>query len=278
MKASVIIPTLGGGYLDHTLRTLGRQTVKPDEVVLVVKGSDPAKLERKCSEYGLSSTVLEQTGGRVTRAYNMGKEAATGDVLIFTDDDVLLPPEWVERHLSLHRAYPKVAGIGSRDIQYDLASGKTVPTRDERLPFKFYRPVRRLLGLRLHPPHPFLRKYRLGIYLTKEGKIRYGPLLPNFRCYSLSYKGANMSFKREAVEGVSFVEHPRLRRCLGFEQHFALSLLLRGYDTVYTPENPLFHIRHESLSRTAYKSVLSEIISEQSFMESLLRDLLDQLG
>jgi len=87
-----------------------------------------------------------------------------------------------------------------------------------------------------------------------------------------------MSFKREAVEGVSFVEHPRLRRYLGLEPHFALSLLLRGYDTVYTPENPLFHIRHESLSRTAYKSVLSEIISEQSLMESLLRDLLDQLG
>jgi hypothetical protein len=67
-------------------------------------------------------------------------------------------------------------------------------------------------------------------------------------------------------------EHRLLKRAIGFEQYFGLQLVLQGFDTIYTPNNPVLRIaRNESLSSTRCRE---EIVREFEIMKSLYRELI----
>lgn len=276
-KISIVVPSKGGRYLSYLLPALGRQSIRPDEVVLVLKDCDLARIESLCKSSGLTLVVLEQRDGYVTRAYNIGKNAAGGDIVIFTDDDAIPPHRWVENHLKLHRHYKEAGCISSRDILWMLGKGEV--DRPHRLPryvqvprwFTLHKWVKQLL---FAPPHPLLKKYRYGLYLTKNLEMAWGPHLPERVCYSTPYKGVNMSFKREALQPVFFPEHPLVRRGFGFEQHVSLQLILRGIDCVYVPNNPVRHIVRESLSRTSDLEIQMELEREFQVMQSMYADLI----
>jgi GT2 family glycosyltransferase len=164
MKASVIIPSKGCTYIKHPLLALRVQTLRPHETVLVVKRCNLKEVEDLCREAGLSCVVIEQGSGFFTHALNLGKKNATGDLLLFTDDDAIPLSKWIEKYVKLHLAYPRAAGIASRDIYLDLREMRLRPTPDDKPPTKLYRwAVKPWLEM----PHPLLRKYRFGVYLTK---------------------------------------------------------------------------------------------------------------
>jgi len=199
----------------------------------------------------------------------MGKKEARGDITVFTDDDVIPLQKWVERHVRLHTAFRDVAGISSRDVYIDISNLRLLPTPDDRAEVRLYR---LLVRPWLEPPHPLLNKYRLGIYLTRRLYIAHGFFIPNSICYSLSFRGVNMSFKTSYTHDGWFPEHKLLKRAPGFEQHFSLQLILKGSDLIYVPNNPILHIaRSESLSRTRYKE---ELKREFEIMRSLYKELL----
>jgi len=270
MKVSVIIPSKGCQYLEYTLRSLKNQTMKPYEVVLVLKDCDIRKVEELTKDF--NSVVVEQKRGFVTHAMNLGKREARGDLLLSTDDDAIPLERWIERYIKLHRMYRNVACISSRDIYLDLKRIKLKPTPDDtpwvRIFRWFVRPI-------ISPPYPLLKKYRLGVYITKSFEITHGPCIPRGVCYSLPFRGVNMSFKAEFMYDVWFPEHPRLVRGLGFEQHLGLQLVLRGFDSIYLPDNPVLHIVRESLSRTEKHD---EIVAELEIMRSLIRGLIEKNG
>ena len=72
---SVVIPTVNRGSLDRTLEAMKAQTRPPDAVV-----------------------VVEDTGRRgPSWARNEGIRRSRGDLIAFTDDDCVPPPDWLER-------------------------------------------------------------------------------------------------------------------------------------------------------------------------------------
>ena len=81
-----------------------------------------------------------------------------------------------------------------------------------------------------------------------------------------------MSFKTEYIYDIWFPEHPLLKRAPGNEQYFGLQLILKGYDTIYTPNNPVLHIVRESLSRAKYRARLE---NEMEIMRYLIKSLLE---
>lgn len=275
-----MVPSKGGAYLKYLIPALGRQSVRPDEVVLVLKDCDADRVESLCGSCGLSSIIVEQREGYVTRAYDLGRRHAEGDLVIFTDDDAIPPRHWVEKHLQCHRIYGGSGCISSRDIIWAIGRGAVEAPR--RLPrwlrlpkrFKWHKWARLLLA----PPHPILKKYRFGLYLTKRLDVARGPYVPDRSCYSMPYKGVNMSFKREALEPVSFPEHPMIKRGFGFEQHISLQLILNGVDCVYVPDNPVFHIDRESLSRSNDLAIQRELKEEFEIMRSMYADLIGKLS
>jgi glycosyltransferase involved in cell wall biosynthesis len=273
MKVSIVIPSKGCEYIRYLFTGLRGQTINPFEVILVVKDCMVKAVEKLCQEYSLRCIVIEQKEGYFTHALNLGKKEAKGDITIFTDDDVIPPRKWVERYTRLHTIYKYFAGVCSRDIYIDLESVKLLYTPDDKPEVKLYRFFIRSW---LEQPLPLLRKYRLGVYITKNLSIAHGCGIPNKTCYSLPLRGANMSFKTSYIYDTWFPEHKLLKRAPGNEQYFALQLVLEGFDTIYVPNNPVLHIaRRESLSRTRYRE---ELKREFEIMKGFYRELLQKYG
>jgi glycosyltransferase involved in cell wall biosynthesis len=273
MKTSIVVPSKGCEYLRYLLRGLRSPSYPSFEVILVLKDCDLRVVESLCQGYSLKCIVIEQREGYFTHALNLGKREAKGDITIFTDDDVIPLQKWIERYIKLHTLYKHVAGVCSRDIYIDLGSVRLLPIPDDRPEVKLYRFFIRSW---LEQPLPLLRKYRLGVYITKKLNIAHGYGIPSKTCYSLSFRGANMSFKTSYIYDVWFPEHRLLRRAPGNEQYFALQLILKGFDIIYVPNNPVLHIaRRESLSRTMHRE---ELKREFEIMKSLYRELLQRYG
>ena len=273
MKVSIVVPSKGCIYLRYLLRSLRNQSHKSFEVILILKDCNSKIIEDLCQAYSLNCVIIEQEEGYFTHALNLGKREARGDITIFTDDDVIPPQKWVERYIRLHALYRHVAGVCSRDIYIDLERPRLLPIPDDEPVVGLYR-----LFIRswLEQPLPLMRKYRLGVYITKKLDIAHGYCIPNKACYSLPLRGANMGFKTNYIYDVRFPEHKLLKRSPGNEQYFALQLVLKGFDTIYVPSNPILHIaRSESLSRTKYKE---ELKKELKIMKSLNRELLQKYG
>jgi len=272
MKTSIVVPSKGCTYLRYLLRGLRSQSYRSFEVILVIKDCDLRVAESMCQDYSLNCVIIKQREGYFTHALNLGKREAKGDITIFTDDDVIPPRKWVERYIKLHTVYRHV-GVCSRDIYIDLEGVRLLSIPDDKPMVRLYR-----LFIRswLEQPLPLLRKYRLGVYITKNLNIAHGYSIPNKTCYSLPLRGANMSFKTSYIYDVWFPEHKLLKRAFGNEQYFALQLVLKGFDTIYVPNNPVLHIaRSESLSRTMYRE---ELKKEFEFMKGLYRELLQKYG
>lgn len=109
MNVSVIIPTYNGRHrLGNVLKSLERQTVKPFEVVLVIDGStdgtDTFLEENRFALPNFRVNTQANSGRAMVR--NNGAKLAGGDILLFIDDDMIAPPDWVKMHLEHHRAHP----------------------------------------------------------------------------------------------------------------------------------------------------------------------------
>ncbi|MDH5807383.1 MAG: glycosyltransferase family 2 protein [Candidatus Verstraetearchaeota archaeon] len=270
VRVSVIIPSKEGAYLKYVLSGLMAQTMKPSEIILVLKACNINFIEKLCKSYNLSFIILEQKKGYFTHALNMGKREAKGDIVVFTDEDVILPKKWLQRFIELHNRFPKIVGIFSRDFYINIDNLRLYPTPDDK---PIIRLSRWFIKTWLEQPHPLLKKYRLGVYITKRLEITHGPFIPFRTCYSLPFRGVNMSYKNEYIHDVWFPEHFYLKRGIGNECYFGLQLIMKGLDMIYVPNNPVLHIyRKESLSRTEKHK--EQVLIEKTLMKSLYTKLI----
>lgn len=87
---SVIIPSLNRqGYVENLLVDLSHQTRKADEVIVIDQSRQPYNLDN-C----VYISMLEKLGP--CQARNVGMEKATGEILVFLDDDIHLPATFLE--------------------------------------------------------------------------------------------------------------------------------------------------------------------------------------
>ncbi|WP_243056530.1 glycosyltransferase [Nocardioides sp. SR21] len=88
---SVIVPTCRPDQLDHVLRTVGRQSYRAIQLVLVAHGfvPDEGEVRRRAADAGVPELVLLQAGADRTlgACLNLGLDAATGDLVAKMDDD-----------------------------------------------------------------------------------------------------------------------------------------------------------------------------------------------
>ncbi len=107
-RLSLVISTFNRlPMLQELLDALGRQTlpVEQFEVIVVDDGSRvPAApaLEQRTDPFTL--TVLTQQNAGAAAARHAGIMRATGEVVVITDDDMLVPPDFLAEHLAAHEA------------------------------------------------------------------------------------------------------------------------------------------------------------------------------
>jgi GT2 family glycosyltransferase len=123
MRLSVIIPTYQRATsLARTLGTIAAQTCHPAEVIVVDQSVGPARRDvlkavRSIEEKGLPVIYLWSEVRSSTSARNIGLGKASGDWVIFSDDDVDWPQDVVEKLVRKLEAEPSLAMVGARDLR-----------------------------------------------------------------------------------------------------------------------------------------------------------------
>lgn len=100
-RISVIIPTIGRpDDLRAMLGTLTKQTIQPDEFVLVNAGKmDLQELVRSCLAGSRITFKYATSRPGTSLQRNIALDMADGDIYFLFDDDVKLEPDYIERSL-----------------------------------------------------------------------------------------------------------------------------------------------------------------------------------
>ena len=112
MRATIQLCTYNRAeLLERVLDACFEQTVPEDayEVVLVDDGSTDATaaaIELARSRARCRFTVVRQPNSGLAKGRNAGIARATGERIVFIDDDVLVLPNFVEEHLRTHASHP----------------------------------------------------------------------------------------------------------------------------------------------------------------------------
>jgi glycosyltransferase involved in cell wall biosynthesis len=94
---SVVIPSFNEEErIKNCLESLSRQTITRDQYEIIVVDGGSADRTREIAG-GYADMVFIQTSPKVGGARNDGALKAKGEILVTTDADTYLPPDWLER-------------------------------------------------------------------------------------------------------------------------------------------------------------------------------------
>ena len=112
MDVTVVVPTSGrAGYLEVTLESLRSQsTAIPHELLVVDDGSSDATGE-VAGRFGVRAIRHDERRG-LNAARNTGLREAGGDLIAFVDDDVFVPPGWLDAVAEGARRHPEADAFG----------------------------------------------------------------------------------------------------------------------------------------------------------------------
>ncbi len=214
MAIALIIPTYRRSQdLARCLEALRNQTRPADEIIVVVRDTDTETWSFlagfDCTTLPLRTATVTITG--VVAAMNAGLDAASNDIVAFTDDDAAPHPDWLAR-IESHYADERVGGVGGRDWVYhgsDLEDGNSGTVGQVRW-------FGRVIG-----------NHHIGIGEAREVDV---------------LKGVNMSFRRAAIQGWHFDERMKGTGAqVHFELAFSLKLKRAGWKLIYDPQVAVNH-------------------------------------
>ncbi|WP_322086526.1 glycosyltransferase family 2 protein [Burkholderia sp. BCC1999] len=253
MKISVLVPTYRRpADLARCLLALQRQQRLPDEVIVVARPEDDATHERLADPAVGGALPLRivavDVPGQVA-ALNKGLDSAHGDIVAITDDDAAPHPDWLARVESVFEADPRVGAVGGRDWVHE--KGRVL---DES---------RELVG-QLTLSGKIVGNHHLGVGGAREVDM---------------LKGANMSYRRAAIERLRF--DTRLRGA-GAQVHndmgFSMHVQRDGWKLVYDPAIAVDHYPAERFDDDRRDAASLNAISNGAYnLHLILREHLPPL-
>ena len=211
MKTSVLVPTFRRpDDLERCLAALAAQSHPADEVIVIARRDDAltvAALDRWLAVRAVNGLrVAWVTEPGQVAANNCGLREAVNELILITDDDAAPHCDWIERIHAHFMRDPQLGGVGGRDVVHERGIVLTGDARKVGL-LNWYG---RIVG-----------NHHIGSGAPREVSI---------------LKGANMAWRRDAIEGVRF--DTRLLGS-GAQVHndlaFSLAVRRRGWKILYDP-------------------------------------------
>jgi GT2 family glycosyltransferase len=248
-KISVIICTKDRpDDLIKCLDSLVIQTSPISELIIIDSSEQKRKLYSIIKKYKKKLKIKYfYYKSSLTEARNLGVRKASGNIIIFLDDDVILDKNYISEIIKIFKSYGKEVGLVTGNIISE-------ETRTER----FYNLVK----------IPMFRKIRNVIYrmffLFSLGDGKFHPSgLPSFPfgknkiMFIEAVQGSNMAFRKEVLDKLKFDEN--LKGFSPMEDCDISYRVSRKYKVVYTPYAKLIHnVSRLRTSRFMWRKMLTE--------------------
>src|SRR2546423_1304325 len=119
MMVSVVVPTFNRGTkLRHALRLIQESdltSIDDLEIIVVDDGSkEPAQqfIADLKQRPNVSLKTIRQVNSGPAAARNRGAQDSRGDIVLFIDDDICVPPELISNHIQAHMERPGAVVFG----------------------------------------------------------------------------------------------------------------------------------------------------------------------
>lgn len=210
MNMSILIPTYNRNlYLIKTLRSFLNQNYSNFEIIVIDQSDKKFSQKEKFIKENANKIVyLRQEEPSIPKAINLGIKLAKGDIVIFTDDDVLASSRFLSFHLEEYKD-PQVVGVQGRVI-----------TRGQ-----------------IEEPD-FIGVGRI----TPWGSVA-GGFSSQIPQEVKNVIGCNVSFRKEWIEKVGGVDENFIGNSLRWETDLALRIVGSGGKIVFSPRAELIHLR-----------------------------------
>jgi glycosyltransferase involved in cell wall biosynthesis len=122
MRASVVVPSYNGlDKFPRLIDALTKQTVKDFETILVIDGSkDDSYKVASANQWGLQNfNVIDSVNKGRSGARNTGAKQTKTELLIFVDDDIIPPPDFIAKHIAALQQHDIVVGILEPDNNFN---------------------------------------------------------------------------------------------------------------------------------------------------------------
>ncbi|GAI23271.1 unnamed protein product, partial [marine sediment metagenome] len=177
-------------------------------------------LKRAKKEISNLSYFRQKKKGPAT-ARNLGIKNSTGDIIFFTDDDCIVPKNWIEKFVHMYQKHPEIVGVGG----YLEADEYTLKTN-------------------------IFAKYESYMARTAYRTDR-GEYIGGFECPALGT--SNISYKKSVLEEVGGFDEI-FSVAVGEDTDLKLNICLRNGKLAYIPLKTT-HIQDYKLGRFIRQNV-----------------------
>ena len=221
LTIAVVVPTFQRpDDLIRCLKALERQTRKPEEVLVVARPGDAGTQRLLEGLWNLPITPVAVMEPGQVAALNAGISAAASEIIAITDDDAAPHANWLARIEKHFLTNQRLGGLGGRDWIQPEDNSSVTRVKDIIGKIQWFG---RIVG-----------NHHLGV-----GKPREVDVL----------KGANMSYRRTAIQSLQFDPNLQGRGAqVNNDLAFSLSVKRRGWRLVYDPAVAVDHypsVRHD---------------------------------
>lgn len=252
LSVSIIIPTKNRKEsLQECLTSLVEHTSYPYKELIVVDSSDEKRIREENEKFvgNLNGIYVHERRRGVSIARNAGLKIASGDILVFLDDDFVVTKGWLrvlirnyqEKRIAcctgrmLPRYHDEMSRIYERTLSFDKGPTSYLITHRDMSIKGLLRTIRQI------------GKKRLGKYTPPPYSVGYG----------------FYSFRRKIFSDISPFDEKlgRGTRALGGEDpDIFYRILGKGYKIYYEAQSVIYHKHRqkwEDLLRDAYSSGVS---------------------
>ena len=234
-KISVIIPTYNRpNELKHCLESIIKQTVLPEEIIVIDDGN---LLEMPCrnelEKLGIRCIFQKKKKKGLTRSRNLGIRISSGEVVLFFDDDVVLSPSYIEEIKKVYESGfdLNLGGVGGVELNIPE------PTIFTYIDF-IYNVIFLITPLR--PGH-----------VTRSGfseQLLVERILPIKHLTKVNILGGNkFSFRKKVFNDFYFSEDYEHNYCQGEDKDFTFRVS-EEYNLYINPKAKLYHC-HSPIER-----------------------------